>query len=87
MKAPKNQTAEVLFELLNNKAITRRTIMIECGILNVCARITDLRLKHNVPITCNYIQTKNKHNRIVRYGSWSLENKKQAKEVYLKINL
>lgn len=87
MKAPKNQTAEVLYELLNSKAITRRTIMIECGILNVCARITDLRLKHNVPITCNYIQTKNKHNRTVRYGSWSLENKKQAKEVYLKINL
>jgi len=87
MKAPRNQTAEVLFELLKNESINRRSILLECGILNVTARIADLRLRHNLQITCYKIHTKNKHNRLITYGSWSLENKKQGKETYLKINL
>ena len=86
MKKPKNQTAEVLFELLTNKSFTRRSILIDCGILNVCARITDLRKKHNLSIICTKIITKNKHNRTINYGRWTLENKSQAEEVYQKIN-
>jgi hypothetical protein len=85
MKAPTNQTAEVLYELLQFP-ITRRSIMSDCGILNVTARIADLRLRHNLSIICTKIQTKNKHNRAITYGCWSLENKKVAKEVYDKIN-
>jgi hypothetical protein len=86
MKEPTNQTAEVLYELLTSKNITRQFIMIHCGILNGTARIADLRLRHGLSIICTKIQTKNKHNRAITYGCWSLENKKLAKEVYEKIN-
>jgi hypothetical protein len=86
MKAPTNQTAEVLYELVKYGEITRRSIMSDCGILNLTARIADLRLRHGLSIICTKIQTKNKHNRAITYGCWSLENKKVAKEVYEKIN-
>jgi hypothetical protein len=86
MKKPKTQLAEVLYELIKNKTINRRSILLDCGILNVTARIADLRLRHNLSIICTKIQTKNKHNRAITYGCWSLENKKLAKEVYKIIN-
>lgn len=43
LQPPKNQTAEVLYELLTNACINRRDILINTGILNVTARISDIR--------------------------------------------
>ncbi|NJL75298.1 MAG: hypothetical protein HC892_09970 [Saprospiraceae bacterium] len=88
MKSPKTQTAEVLYELLTNKSITRASIMTDTGILNLTARIADLRLRAHISIDCAYVNVLNKHGRKVRYGKWSINPSDidYAKEAYLKIN-
>ena len=72
LDSPKNQKAEVLFELLQNDSISRMSIMNETGILNLTARISDLRIRHNLDIRCRKVLVKNKHGRPVSYGKWSL---------------
>lgn len=84
---PKTQNAEVLFELIFNKQISRATIFRETSILNLPARIHDLRKKFGIDIICDWIKTENKHGRKIRYGVWSLTDKQKAKLVYEKINL
>lgn len=86
MKSPKNQTAEVLFELINNSFITRKSILIDTGILNLTARIADLRIRHNLGVMCQKVEALNKHNRKVQYGKWYVQDKNYAIEVYSKIN-
>ena len=89
MENPKNQTAEVLYTLLNYDFITRTSIMQMAGILNVTARIADLRIRYGVNVTCENIHTKNKFSRPISFGSWSIKGeleRKKAHEVYKKIN-
>ncbi len=85
---PKNQNAEVLYELLNNKSINRRDMLLSTGILNVPARISDLRNKKNVSIICRKIETKNKHGRTIKYGEWLIPkfDIQNAKKIYFDIN-
>lgn len=85
---PKNQNAEVLYELLNRPCIDRRNILLDTGILNPTARIAELRIQHGINIDCDYIKTRNKHKRTIRYGLWSIkpEDKAFAAEVYKNIN-
>jgi hypothetical protein len=87
METPKNQTAEVLFELINNSYITRSTILINTGILNLTARISDLRLRHNVDVICQKVNTINKHKRKINYGKWYVNDKNNCIEIYNKINV
>lgn len=83
---PLNQTAEVLYELLNNTFITRKDIFNETGILNVTARITNLRSK-GLTVPCKLIKVINKHGREVSYGQWGLGGEeKKALEIYKHIN-
>lgn len=86
MKKPKNQKAEVLYELIKRKSINRMQIMQECGILNVTAIISILRLDYNLPIKTTDIAAINKHGRAVQYAHWSLTDKVMGKEIYEIIN-
>jgi len=86
MNAPKNQVAEVLYELITEQSITRMSIMKGTGILNLTARIADLRIRHGLNVICDKVNTKNKHGRPISYGSWRLLNKKIAISKYDKIN-
>ncbi len=61
--------------------------MNDIGILNLSARISDLRLKHNLIIECRKINTKNKFGRDISYGNFFLITKKSiSNKVYNNIN-
>jgi hypothetical protein len=83
---PNNQTCEVLYELLTNAFITRMQIFDQTGILNVTARIANLRNDHGLKILCNQAKAVNKHGRKITYGMWYVEDKQIARELYEKIN-
>jgi len=82
---PKSQVQEVLYELINRISIDRRTMMLSCGILNLTARISDLRY-NGVQINNTEICVFNKFGRVVKYVQYSLQNKKEAIEYYKSIN-
>lgn len=88
MKQPTNQTAEVLYELLTAKhRLSFSDIYARTGIINLTARISNLR-RAGLNVFCLEIKTKNKHGRLVSYGTWSVSGeRKKAREVYQKINL
>lgn len=86
MKKPTNQTAEVLYELIKKSAITRMSIMHQTGILNLTARIADLRNKFGIVVLCDKVKITNKHGRKTDYGKWRLENKKIGIALYNKVN-
>ena len=84
---PRTQTAEVLYELLTSKQTTRRDFFNRTGILSVTSRITELR-KLGLNILCEWQDAKNKHDRPIRFGAWSLPEteKEKAREIYRTIN-
>lgn len=89
MTSPTNQTAEVLFEILNNVSVSRKDILINTGVLNHTARIADLRIRHGLIIHCERISVKNKFSRSITYGLWSIignDNIQKAKSAYNQIN-
>jgi hypothetical protein len=86
LSKPVNQTAEVLYFLLKNKSITRKTAILDTGILNVSARIADLRNKYNINVICTKISTTNKFGRNINYGSWSILNHAEQYDKYKLIN-
>lgn len=85
---PRNQTAEVLFELLRRDSVTHREIIVETGVLSPTARITELRQDYGLQIPCTSLKTRNKHNRAISYGSWSLakDERDLALTVYRTVN-
>ncbi len=89
METPKNQTAEVLYELLNNEFISRGSMFKSTGILNLPARISNLRLLYDLNIHTERVSTTNKYSRPVSYGIYSiksLESKSKAINLYNDIN-
>ncbi len=86
MKKPKNQTAEVLYELIKRGKITRQSIMKSCGILNVTARISNLRNRFGLDVICKEVPVVNKYGRDTMYGEWSLSDPEEAELLYSKIN-
>lgn len=86
LQNPKNQTAEVLYMLLKEDFITFKFSFEMSGMINLSARISNLRLDHELDIPCLQIKTRNKFGRPIRYGSWKLEDKEKGLEVYNKIN-
>ena len=59
---------------------------LDTGILNVPARIMDLRNKHHIPIILTRISAVNKFGRSINYGSWSILNKKDLYDKYIIVN-
>jgi|694.fasta_scaffold42607_6 hypothetical protein len=86
LKPPKNQKAEILYELLTQEKITFKSVFLKTGIIELNARISDLRLDYDLIIPCSYIETINKHNRKIRYGSWKLINKELGLTIYNRVN-
>jgi len=86
LATPKNQTAEVLFFLLKEEQINFSYIYAMTGILNLSARLSNLRLDYGLNIPCQEIETKNKFGRKISYGTWKLTDKDQGRIVYSKIN-
>lgn len=90
IEKPKNQNAEVLYLLINNKCINRQSIMYDTGILNVTARIANLRNIHQIAIDCKRVSVLNKFGRSVNFGVWSISKKpsdlKLIEKKYNKIN-
>ena len=72
LSKPKSQLAEVLYELLRGP-ITRMSIMRDTGILNLTARIAELRLDYFIKIDCERVKTLNKHKRKINYGKWTID--------------
>jgi hypothetical protein len=83
---PKNQTAEVLYFLLKCESINFSYIYAETGILNLSARLSNLRLDYGLEIPCIEVNAKNKFGRKISYGTWSLKDKNQGRIIYSKIN-
>ena len=86
LEKPKNQTAEVLYELIQAGFITRRSIMNDLGILNLTARIADLRIRYDIEIKCTRVKAVNKHGRAVIYGLWSIDDIKDIEDTYKSVN-
>jgi hypothetical protein len=84
MTSPTNQNAEVLNLLLTEKTTTSLNLVMN-GILNPTARISSLRAK-GVNIICRFINHTNKFGRSIRYGEFSVLNKKDSKRIYKEIN-
>ena len=81
---PTTQLQEVLYELINRFSIDHKSMILSCGVLNLTACISDLRIL-NVPIETIKITSVNKFGRKVIYGRWKLIDKKIASEIYIKM--
>jgi hypothetical protein len=86
LERPTNQSAEILYELINKNSATRMDLMEMTGCLNVTAIISRLRLDHEIEIKCNFTHVLNKHGRPVRFGVYNLVNKGDGLQKYNTIN-
>ena len=85
LKSPLTQLQEVLYELLTNDFISVRKILSDTGILNPKARISELRLDHNLSIETEMVKVLNKYGRKVSFGQWKLTDKETALTTYKKL--
>lgn len=81
---PESQLQEVLYELINRFTIDRRSMMLSANIWNLPARILDLR-NHGVSIESNICTGTNKYGREIEYVTYSLINKAEARDIYLRL--
>jgi hypothetical protein len=87
IEKPKNQLAEILYEMLVVGKITRKSAMM-FGVLNLTSRISQLRTNYNIDVVCVEMPTKNKFGRPVSYGIWHVRDKDYAFDKYVhKINI
>ena len=82
---PLTQLQEVLYELLSKESISVKQMMADTGILNIKARISDLRLKYNLSIDTEMVKVQNKYGRKVSFGQWKLTDKENALLTYKKL--
>jgi hypothetical protein len=82
---PTTQKQEVLFELLKHKSISVRQVLLDTGILNPKARLSELRTLYNLPIATIWVETKNKYDRRIKYGTWELLDKPLGEKIYLRL--
>lgn len=81
---PESQVQEVLYELINRLYIDRRTMMLSSGVWNLTARISNLRTM-GCKIISNEVTATNKFNREIKFVQYSLEDKKEAVALYMKL--
>lgn len=88
LTTPKNQKAEVLYELLQHNEVTHLQIVKATGINCPTARIANLRHQHDLNIPCEMRPVRNKHGRTVKIGVWSIpaDEKETAIQVYKTLN-
>jgi hypothetical protein len=81
MTKPKNQMMELLYYLIKKNNVTTKSIQNDLFILNVTSGITYLR-KYGCNIHCDYVHTKNRYGRPIKYGKFTLLNKDHAIKIY-----
>lgn len=81
---PESQIQEVLFELINRLFISRRIMMLSCGVLNLTAIISELRNK-GLKIASDQVKSINKYGREATSVRYRLEDKKEAVKLYKKM--
>ena len=86
LATPKNQTAEILYELLKNESINFKQTFENTGIINLSARISDLRHHYQLSIPCVEKEIKNKHGRKITFGVWNLVDKDKGRIIYTILN-
>lgn len=82
---PQSQRQEVLYELIKRINIDRRQMMLSCGVLNLPDQIMHLRNRYGLKINLTKLKTKNKFDREVEFGQYTLTEKKEASKIYLKM--
>lgn len=82
LNKPTTQKEEVLYYLLTQHTINVSQMMRDCGILNLTARIADLRNQHLLNIPCMKVESTNKFKRDISYGVWKLPDKKRGVKIY-----
>ena len=85
LNPPQTQTQEVLFFLIERINIDRRQMMLSCSVLNLPDQIMRLRTRYGLKITLTEVKTVNKFGREVSFGKYSIEDKKDASDVYRKM--
>ena len=84
MQQPVKQLSEVLYLLIEGKKTSMD--LIQNGVINPSSKIFELR-KLGVNILCEDIKHNNKFGRKMTYGNFSVLNRKEAKEIYKRINV
>lgn len=85
LNKPESQIQEVLYYLIKRIYIDRRQMMLSVGILNLPEAIRKLRHNYGLTIELSEIKTENKFGRKVTFGKYSLKHKKEASDIYRKI--
>ena len=85
LNEPQSQTQEVLYYLINRIFIDRRQMMLSCGVLNLPDQIMRLRKRYGLTIVLKRVSVTNKFGREVEFGQYSIEDKKNASDVYRKM--
>jgi hypothetical protein len=82
---PINQQMEVLAYLLAKDNATTKDIQRDCHVLNVTAKISELR-KYGVNISCSQVKAKNKYGRQINFGMYKICNLAESKIIYKRKN-
>jgi hypothetical protein len=82
---PTTQRQEILFVLLTNKKVTRRTFYRITKAANPTARIAELRNRYGLDIQCNEKPVTNKFKRQTSFAVWNLPNKAHGFKVYTQL--
>lgn len=85
LKNPTSQITEVLHCLLTKNSITFSSVYKITGIINLTARLSNLRIDCGLDIPCVDVEFTNKFDRKSTYGSWKLTDKEHGLEVYNKL--
>ena len=85
LSKPESQLQEVLYYLIKRIFIDRRQMMLSVGVLNLPEAIRKLRHNYGLTINLSEVKTENKFGRKVTFGKYSLEHKKDASDIYRKI--
>ena len=75
MKQPTTQTEEVLFTLITERSINKRTMFIDCGISHLGELVRRLRHINGVVINTDMAKTVNKYKRTIKYAKYSIDKK------------
>jgi len=76
---------KVLYYLLKSESINYNDFHAKTKMINLSARIADLRNDHFLDIPCTTVKYKNEFGKSKSYGSWKLINKDKGIELYKKL--
>lgn len=81
---PRTQVQEVLYELIHRFSIDRRSMMLQCGVWNLPARILDLR-RLGLIIKSQAHTVINAYGREVTFMSYAVKDRKEAIKLYKRL--